>query len=95
MKKAQIHINLIFSIVITIVGITLVLVLIGKNTGAGKKIYCNTVYNKDGSDKFCDEYLNLKVTSLKNKKNILNSFDDKRKVNFFHLNVSNNFRGQT
>ncbi|MBU0757983.1 MAG: hypothetical protein KKF44_07975 [Nanoarchaeota archaeon] len=62
MKKAEISIFIIFSVLISIAAISLLFVLIGQNSDIGKNLYCRTIYQakakiwEQSGDSVCEDY---------------------------------------
>ena len=68
-KRGEISIKILATIIITLVGISLLIWLFSARFNVPKKLYCKTIYksNQLKKDTFCEDYLELELNYLKKK----------------------------
>ncbi|MBN1502439.1 hypothetical protein JW930_02765 [Candidatus Woesearchaeota archaeon] len=91
-KKSEISIFVIFSVLITIIGIVLVLTFVANNRDSAKRTYCLTQYEQTGErDEYCEEFLRLEGNIIKQRESRLTHFSDGKKEGYINLTPQNGF----
>jgi len=81
MKRAQLPVALIFTVVIAIAGIMLVFLLAGNLNDSQKKSYCRNFYDRQEKyDPYCEEFLQLEQSYLSLKQGNVTEFSGKKRI---------------